>query len=252
MTHLLAVTLGNTSVAMATATDDDALADVQREPLERLEALLADRAAAPEPPPPPIVVASVNPAALQRLRAVTPTDGPGAPKVARRDFPIPIATDVAEPDRVGVDRLLAALAAYRRTGAACVVVDCGTAVTVDAVDQGGTFRGGAILPGFDLMARALADGTARLPRVTRRRTPDSVIGRNTEEAILAGIVHGTAGAISSLVAGAMMEIGLHARLLVTGAGAILPDSPVLRQKADVAPNLVLEGLVLAYRQWQAR
>ncbi|KPJ72667.1 MAG: hypothetical protein AMS14_07395, partial [Planctomycetes bacterium DG_20] len=174
------------------------------------------------------------------------------PKTARDDFPIPIATGVREPDRVGVDRLLAALAAYRRTGGACIVVDCGTAVTVDAVDSGGVFLGGAIFPGREMMARALAEGTAQLPHVRGSAAPESVLGKSTEEAILAGLVRGTAGALESLVAAAMMEVGLHARVVVTGGDAAVPESPVLRRKSQVVPDLVLEGLVMAYREWQAR
>ena len=266
MSNLLAITLGNTSVAMATVADDGALGDVRGEPLARLEVLFAEFVPAPVEREAPIIVASVNPPALARLRAVAPADGPASPLAARDDFPIPIATDVAEPEKVGVDRLLAALAAYRRTGGACVIVDCGTAVTVDAVDSGGVFLGGAIFPGRDMMARALADGTAQLPHVEGGAAPESVIGKSTEEAILAGLVHGTAGALDSLVAGAMMEVGLHAHVLVTGGDARVPESPappgqslpppwrspVLRRKSEIVPDLVLEGLVMAYREWQER
>ena len=252
MSDLLAITLGNTSANMATVTGGGALGDVRREPLSRLEALFAEFVPAPGEREAPIIVASVNPPALARLRAVAPADGPAAPKAARDDFPIPLATDVTELDRVGVDRLLAALAAYRRTGGACVVVDCGTAVTVDAVNSGGVFQGGAIFPGREMMARALAEGTAQLPHVEGGAAPESVIGKSTEEAILAGLVHGAAGALSSLVAGAMIEVGLHARVVVTGGDARVPESPVLRRKSEIVPDLVLEGLVMAYREWQER
>ena len=248
MSDLVAITLGNTSAAMATVGGDGALGDVRREPLAGLEGLFAAFVPAPLERRAPIIVASVTPPALGRLRAAAPA----APKVARDDFPIPIATGVREPDRVGVDRLLAALAAYRRTGGACIVVDCGTAVTVDAVDSGGVFLGGAIFPGREMMARALAAGTAQLPHVRGGAPPESVLGKSTEEAILAGLVRGTAGALESLVAAAMMEVGLHARVVVTGGDAAVPESPVLRRKSQVVPDLVLEGLVMAYREWQAR
>jgi type III pantothenate kinase len=248
MSDLVAITLGNTSVAMATVAAGGALGDVRHEPLARLEDLFAEFVPAPGERETPIIVASVNPPVLARLRAVAPS----APLVARDDFPIPIATDVQEPEKVGVDRLLAALAAYRWTDGACIVVDCGTAVTVDAVDSAGVFLGGAIFPGREMMARALAEGTARLPHVEAGAPPESVIGKNTEEAILAGLVHGTAGALEALIAGAMMEVGFHAHIVVTGGDATVPKSPVLRRKSKVVPDLVLEGLVMAYGEWQER
>lgn len=251
MNDLLAITLGNSSVVMATMTDDGALHGVRGEPLARLEDLFAEFVPAPQVRQAPIIVASVNPPALARLRAVAPAAGPAAPLVARDDFPIPIATDVDQPEKVGVDRLLAALAAYRLTGSACVVVDCGTAVTVDAVDAGGTFLGGAIFPGRDMMARALAEGAAQLPEVAIGPA-ESVIGRNTEDAIRAGIVHGSDGALAALIAGAQAAAGQGAVVILTGGDAPLPGSPVLRPGYKVRPDLVLAGLVMACSEWQER
>jgi type III pantothenate kinase len=78
---------------------------------------------------------------------------------------IPISTSLIRPDQTGPDRLLAAWAAATIYGTPVIVVDLGTATTVDAVDGDGFFLGGAILPGLALAADALAEGTARLPRV---------------------------------------------------------------------------------------
>ncbi len=251
MNDLLAIMLGNSSVVMATMTREAEILDARGEGLARLEDLFAEFVPAPQVRQAPIIVASVNPAALARLRAVAPAAGPAAPKAARDDFPIPIATDVDEPEKVGVDRLLAALAAYRLTGSACVVVDCGTAVTVDAVAAGGTFLGGAIFPGRDMMARALAEGAAQLPKVAIGPA-ESVIGRNTEDAIRAGIVHGSDGALAALIAGAQAVAGQGATVILTGGDAPLPGSPVLRPGYKVRPDLVLAGLVMAYSEWQER
>ncbi len=251
MNDLLAITLGNSSVVMATMTREAEILDARGEPLARLEDLFAEFVPAPQARQAPIIVASVNPPALARLRAVAPAAGPAAPLVARDDFPIPIATNVDEPEKVGVDRLLAALAAYRLTGSACVVVDCGTAVTVDAVDADGTFLGGAIFPGRDMMARALAEGAAQLPTVAIGPA-ESGIGRNTEEAIRAGIVHGSDGALAALIAGAQAAAGRKATVILTGGDAPLPGSPVLRPAFKVVPDLVLAGLVMACSEWQER
>jgi len=247
MTDLLAVTLGNTSVAAATAGAGGALRDVCREPLERLEAMLGPRLEAAEGP---VCVCSVNPPALGRLRRTAEAAGRDPPKVAGLDFPVPIRTDVAEPARVGTDRLLAALAAHRRTQGACIVVDVGTAVTVDAVDEAGTFLGGAIFPGPRLMARSLADGTAQLPpvEISSVGAGNQVIGKNTEAAIRIGVTRALSGALGYILTAMLLELGVQGPVFVTGG-----DAPATENEADVkdtryvvAPDLVLEGLVLAW------
>jgi len=246
VTDLLAVTLGNTSVAAATAGAGGALRDVCREPLDRLESLLGARLEAAEVP---VIVCSVNPPVLARLREMAEAAGRAPPLVAGEDFSVPIETDVDEPARVGTDRLLAALAAYRRAEGACIVVDAGTAVTVDAVNGDGTFLGGAIFPGPDLMARALAEGTAQLPRFHIRSgmVPASAIGKDTEEAIRSGITRALAGAVTGLAADMMNEMGTAASVYITG-GYAPPRGEGDGSGWMAVPNLVLEGLVLAYRE----
>ncbi|MBL7141162.1 MAG: type III pantothenate kinase [Planctomycetes bacterium] len=263
MTDLLAVTLGNTSVAIAVADAEGVLHDVRREPLAHLETLLAERLASAGDAAGPAIVGSVNPPALARLRKALQTAEHGPPRVAGRDFPIPIATAVDEPARVGTDRLLAALAAYRRARGPCIVVDVGTAVTVNAVDGAGTFLGGAIFPGPDLMARALAEGTAQLPNVDMHAgpVPESVVGKNTRDAIRTGVHHGWRGGITMMLAAALSEVGEHATVFLTGGylallkseandflGGYDEDGGESDRRPRVVPDLVLEGLVLAWRE----
>ncbi|MFO8014809.1 MAG: type III pantothenate kinase [Phycisphaerae bacterium] len=259
MTDLLAVTLGNTSAAAATADADGVLRDVARAPLAQLEAILTPRLEAADGP---VVVGSVNPPALVRLREAAEAAGCDGPFVAGEDFPIPVRTDVDEPDRVGTDRLLAALAAYRRAGRACIVIDVGTAVTVDAVDDAGTFLGGAIAPGRELMAQALAEGTAQLPYVTPCHA-ESILGKNTSDAIRTGIYHTFLGGTTMMLAAALSEVGEHAAVFLTGGdlATIKSDADDLLSQCDTqedelkqrgwpVPELVLEGLVLAWREQQ--
>jgi len=116
--------------------------------------------------------------------------------------PVPLVTNLCRsPERVGRDRLHAAAGALGLLGRSCVVVDAGTALTVDALRVSGamgSFLGGAIAPGPALLARALATGTARLPEVAPRPGARA-LGRVTEEAIEAGIVIGFRGAAERLV-----------------------------------------------------
>ena len=98
-----------------------------------------------------------------------------------------------------------AYAAHRLHGGAAVVVDCGTATTVDAVGPDGAFLGGAIAPGLELGLDALASRTARLPRI-ELRTPARAIGRDTVSAILAGSVLGYQALVTGLTERVRMEL----------------------------------------------
>lgn len=183
--------------------------------------------------------------------------GPGA--VIRPDHAL--AIDSPAPDGVGLDRLFAARGAIEHVRASVVVVDAGTALTVDAVRcddpaaSGGlaraTFLGGAIAPGPALLAAALAAGAARLPRVAP--APDAhALGRTTEEAIRAGVGVGFRGAALELVRGVAAEAGLvGARILVTGGAAefVLGGGGLAELGAERVDELVHLGLLHA---WKAR
>jgi len=184
-----------------------------------------------------------------RLRALAAGLTRGPLLLARTDFPVPIATSVDHPEQVGVDRLLAALAAWGDGGGPVIVIDVGTAVTVDTVDAAGRFLGGSILPGPSLAARALRQGTASLPEVDLAAAPPAgAIGRDTESAIRAGLVLGAAGAVERLVAEQRRALGGQATVVATGGGLDLLRG-ALGCIDDVRPDLVLEGLVTA---WHAR
>lgn len=155
-----------------------------------------------------------------------------------------VGIDYPRPSTIGPDRLANAVAARHRFGAPAVVVDFGTAVTFDVVDRRGNYVGGIIAPGLAAMTDYLHEKTALLPRI-RIREPRSVIGRNTEQAMLAGAVHGYRGLVRELIGRLRRELkaprlpvvatGGYARLLATG----LPEITA------VVPDLTLEGLRLA-------
>lgn len=164
---------------------------------------------------------------------------------------IPVRPDVDFPDRVGIDRLLNVFAAvgFRRSDCPVIVVDSGTATTVDLMTSDGIFRGGSILPGLRLSARAMHDYTARLPLLNvdeSRADLPALPGRNTESAMLAGLFLGQLGAVREIAnrlqtaAKEQFSQTQTAELLVTGGGG--------RQLADHLPNatfvdsLALHGL----------
>jgi type III pantothenate kinase len=192
-------------------------------------------------------VVSVNGPAEERLsewlRQTRPADD--YRRLCCQDLPIEI--DVEFPDRVGMDRLAAAVAAnrLRHKDRPAVVVDAGTAITVDAVSTSGVFLGGVILPGFRMATRSLAADTDLLPLVDATfAAPPAVIGRSTAAAIRSGIFWGGVGAIRQLVGAMTRELGATPQLFLTGGDAALLSSHVDDQ-ASFVPELVLAGIAWA-------
>lgn len=197
------------------------------------------------------IIAGSSQAHVDQIRQNWPKRWP-EPLLVRSSERFPLTIDVEEPRRVGLDRLLTAIAANRiRTAQQpVVVVDCGTATTINLIDAQGTFRGGAILPGFLLCAKALHHYTEVLPLLTVRQIVDvptataghPVLGRNTEQAMLSGIFWGQIGAIREIASRLQSEAGGVPLMLLTGGGAALlePHFPDARHE----PHLALQGLVL--------
>lgn len=182
----------------------------------------------------------------------------GLPALVADHGTIPILTRVVHPERVGSDRLLDAWAALQRLGGPVIVVDLGTATTVDAVDASGAFVGGAIVPGLQLGLDALARGTAQLPRV-EATPPEQVIGRDTASAIRSGAVIGHVGAVRELTTRMAAELrtgrGRRPRVVVTGGFSAASWAGMFREEAGpglppiadvVDQNLTLLGLALLH------
>lgn len=167
-------------------------------------------------------------------------------------LPSGLACEYRTPETLGADRLFAARGAVERVRQSCLVVDAGTAVTVDAVrvraDGVPVFLGGAIAPGPTLLARALHAGTARLPEVEPRPGVPA-LGRDTHSAVLGGVVHGFAGLVRGLVESVGREAGLEDAPVVLGGGAraLLGADPFPERRVVVLDELVHLGLAAAAR-----
>ncbi|MCX5753975.1 MAG: type III pantothenate kinase, partial [Candidatus Krumholzibacteria bacterium] len=146
-----------------------------------------------------VVFSSVDPRWTKGIKRAL--DRMGASRVleisAKIEFPFEIL--VEKPSKVGPDRLAAAAGVIAAGAREAIIVDAGTAITVDVLSKKG-FLGGAIFPGTGLLYRALRDGTAALPLVTGRGGAADPPGRNTRDAIVAGVEGGAAGAVRELVA----------------------------------------------------
>jgi len=166
-----------------------------------------------------------------------------------RNMPLPIRVD--QPERVGIDRLAAAVAAnvLRQRGRPAVIVCAGSAVTINLVAEDGGFEGGAILPGFRMGARALA-GADQLPEVLLSpNDPPPALGKNTEEAIRSGLFWGTVGAVRELIDRYRQEFR-SLEVFVTG-GDLQRLAPLVSAEARFIPNLVLAG-VAASAAWPGK
>ncbi len=144
---------------------------------------------------------------------------------------------VADPMSVGPDRLANAYAASRLYGRPAIVVDLGTATTLDCVSKQGAYVGGAIAPGVVTASEELFRRAARLSRVDLRR-PQRALGRTTEEALRVGVLWGNAGLVDSLVRRVRSELGGRPRVIATGGLA-----PILAPECETV-ELVDEGLTL--------
>jgi type III pantothenate kinase len=158
---------------------------------------------------------------------------------------LPLQVALAKPRGVGIDRLLAAVAgnSRRRAGTPAVIIDAGSAVTVDWLDTNGAFRGGAILPGFRLMAQSLHDYTALLPQIEIAHTMPPLPGTSTPAAMEAGIYWSVSGGINAIVARLTALSDARPDLWITGGdGALL--QPAIDGRAQLWPEMTLEGLRL--------
>ncbi len=156
------------------------------------------------------------------------------------------------PAEVGADRIVNAIAAYesfRGDGTrALIVVDFGTATTLDAVSAKGEYLGGAICPGVQISADALFQRAARLPRIDVRK-PARIVGRTTVGAMESGLFYGYVGMVEGLVRRMSEELGGNAICVATGglADLIAPEVPLIQH---VEPDLTLHGLRLVWERNQ--
>ena len=157
-----------------------------------------------------------------------------------------MAIRIDNPQELGADRLVNAVAAYDRVGGACIAVDFGTAINYDVVSAGGEYLGGVISPGIEISLEALAARAARLPRVELEK-PRHAIGKGTQEAIQAGVVYGFAGQVDGIVGRLREELGEEATAIATG-GFAAAITPFCDQVDEVDDLLTLTGLKLVWER----
>lgn len=148
------------------------------------------------------------------------------------------------PHEVGADRIVNGVAAYQAFGGPVLVVDFGTATTIDVIDAEGGYLGGTISPGLETSADALFAKAARLSKV-ELEDPGTVIGRNTRASVQAGLLLGEAAKVDGLVRRAWRELGVETRVVATG-GLAEKIAPQCETVTDVDTDLTLKGLMIVY------
>lgn len=152
---------------------------------------------------------------------------------------------IDNPKEAGADRIANAAGAYRLYKAPIIVVDFGTATTFDIVNGNGEFIGGLISLGIMSQMKALNKFTSKLPKADVSLSPNA-IGRNTNDAILSGVIRGTAAMIDGMVEHCEKELGEHATLVATGGYSGLIANYLKRPFDYINPTLTLEGLKYLY------
>ena len=166
---------------------------------------------------------------------------PGKLVVARTASDLGMKVSYDKPETYGIDRALAACGAFYMFQNSCVVVDAGTAVTIDAINSDGTVIGGYIFPGSEMLANVLSSNTD-LPDVSTGDVNEG-IGNSTETCIKYGITMGFASAVNHLVKNAIDSVGSDNRVLITGGGAEVLKK-YLSFPVKLKPDIVLETLGL--------
>lgn len=193
-----------------------------------------------------VVITSVVPALTQRLVEAVTRNLSEKALVVGKDITVPLKTKLRDETTVGTDRLLAAMAAYVNVEKACVIVQVGSALVVDCIDDEGIFRGGAIAPGLQMGAKALHDFAAQLPNVSLT-PPDEAepFGRYTQEAMNLGLYAAARGCVRELIERYATALGNWPHVVATGgdANALLGSMELID---SFVPDLVLQGAALAW------
>lgn len=149
------------------------------------------------------------------------------------------------PKKVGADRIANAFGAKNKYTLPAIIVDIGTATTFDVVSKNGDFLGGVIMPGLNLQLKSLNANTSKLPQI-EINTSKKAIGNSTENAMLSGVIRGSACAIEGLINQCEAELGEKATIIATGGHSKLISEYMVRKFDFVDPFLTLEGLKLLY------
>lgn len=244
--HLLAIDVGNSRTRFGLFKGKDLNEPRSMENADIDALAIAAKEACQAAPGVILAIASVNDKVADALDAkLSKMVGEHVYRFGR-DLDIPIVNTLEDDSTVGQDRLLCALGASIRAEQACVVIDAGTAITVDFVDGEGVFQGGVIAPGVRMMIRAMHEQTAALPSVELKvpgkdRGP---FGKHTKEAMTLGVINAARGLVRETVERFAEAYEAYPQIIATGGDAALlfEDSDLVE---NIVPDLQLVGIAEA-------
>jgi type III pantothenate kinase len=190
------------------------------------------------------IICSVVPRATRRLKKDLSRLLNKKPLVLGENIKVPIKNIYLKPGQVGQDRLANAYAGVKLYAAPIIIVDFGTAITFDVISKRKEYLGGLILPGLDISLDGLANRTALLPKIKLEK-PRGLIGRDTKNSILSGIIYGFAALTDDLTKRIKNRIGKQAKVIGTGGGIDLIKY-YCKGIDRVDKDLTLKGLNLIY------
>ena len=150
------------------------------------------------------------------------------------------------PSQVGSDRIVIAVAALAEYAPPLILMDMGTATTIEVVEEGNAYIGGVIFPGVKISLDALTSRAAQLPDISLDK-PKRVVGKNTVECMRSGTMYGTAAMIDGIVDRIEEELGHSSTLIATGGMAQF-ITPLCRHKILLEKDLLLKGLNIIYKK----
>lgn len=148
-------------------------------------------------------------------------------------------------NEIGDDRLINAISGYKKFGGNLIIIDLGTATTFDIIGKNGEYLGGLICPGINLSIKALSDACAKLPKINLKKQ-NSIIGKNTVEAINSGIYYGYISLIEGLISKIENELNIKTTRIITGGIANIFKDALQNSINHHETNLTLEGLKIVY------
>ncbi len=191
-----------------------------------------------------IIICSVVPEALKNLKTTLKSIFNFKPLIAGQNIDSGIKNIYTNPKQVGQDRLVNARAAYEIYKRGCIIVDFGTAITIDAVNNQKQYLGGLIVAGLEISLEVLSGKTALLPKLKLSR-PKALIGKSTKESMLSGIFYGFGSLCDGVIDKFKDKLGRD--LLVVATGGHSPViAPYCKNIDVVNPNLTLQGLRIIY------
>lgn len=158
---------------------------------------------------------------------------------------LPVKLTLETPETLGVDRIINGSYAYSLYKQSTIVVDCGSAITFDIVNDNAEFVGGIIALGLKNQLKAISSSTSALPQLEVREI-ESAIGKNTQEAILSGVVMGTVSMIDGMITKCIQELGSVPKIVLTGGDALFLSQYIVSNIDMVDTDFTLKGLNYLY------